>query len=432
MSQPTNNVSNKQGLLSLSPMFVLVALIVGLSLYFRDAYKVPLVIVFVITSAISLLTLRHTPLNERINIFSRGAGQSDLMLMIWIFILAGAFASSAKAMGAVDATVNLTMQILPPSMLLPGIFLASCIVSLSIGTSVGTIAALVPIAVDMASKTGVDVTTLTAATVGGAFFGDNLSFISDTTIVATKTQGCAMRDKFRTNFLIALPAAAITFAIYVVYGLNQDTTTIEVGEVSAIKIIPYLIVLVTAICGLNVMIALPLGLILTGLIGICSGSYDFSGWCDTMTQGIFSMNETILIAILAGGLLGVIRHGGGINWIIQQLMRHTKGKKRAQLSIAALVSMTNLCTANNTVAILSVGTIAKEISKRFNILPRKTASILDTFSCFIQGIIPYGAQLLIASGLSAVPATSLMPQLYYPYLLGVSALVAIAIGYPRK
>lgn len=432
MNQPTNNVSNKQGLLSLSPMFVLVALIVGLSLYFRDAYKVPLVIVFVTTSAISLLTLRHTPLNERINIFSRGAGQSDLMLMVWIFILAGAFASSAKAMGAVDATVNLTMQILPPSMLLPGIFLASCIVSLSIGTSVGTIAALVPIAVDIASKTGVDVTTLTAATVGGAFFGDNLSFISDTTIVATKTQGCAMRDKFRTNFLIALPAAAITFAIYIIYGLNQDTTTIEVGEVSAVKIIPYLIVLVTAICGLNVMIALPLGLILTGLIGICSGSYDFSGWCDTMTQGIFSMNETILIAILAGGLLGVIRHGGGIDWIIQQLMSHTKGKKRAQLSIAALVSMTNLCTANNTVAILSVGTIAKEISKRFNILPRKTASILDTFSCFIQGIIPYGAQLLIASGLSAVPATSLMPQLYYPYLLGVSALVAIAIGYPRK
>lgn len=413
-------------------MFVLIALIVGLSLYFRDAYKVPLVIVFVTTSAISLLTLRHTPLNERINIFSRGAGQSDLMLMIWIFILAGAFASSAKAMGAVDATVNLTMQILPPSMLLPGIFLASCIVSLSIGTSVGTIAALVPIAVDMASKTGVDVTTLTAATIGGAFFGDNLSFISDTTIVATKTQGCVMRDKFRTNFLIALPAAAITFAIYVVYGLNQDTTTIEVGEVSALKIIPYLIVLITAICGLNVMIALPLGLILTGLIGICTSSYDFSGWCDTMTQGIFSMNETILIAILAGGLLGVIRHGGGIDWIIQQLMSHTKGKKRAQLSIAALVSMTNLCTANNTVAILSVGTIAKEISKRFNILPRKTASILDTFSCFIQGIIPYGAQLLIASGLSAVPATSLMPQLYYPYLLGVSALVAIAIGYPRK
>lgn len=420
-------LSNTQGILSLSPMLVLVILIVGFSLYYHDAYKVPVVIVFIITAIVSLLTLKNTPLSKRISIFSESAGQSDLMLMVWIFILAGAFASSAKAMGAVDATVNLTLQILPANMLLPGMFLAACIISLSIGTSVGTIAALMPIAAEMSKTAGIDIAMLTAATVGGAFFGDNLSFISDTTIVATKTQGCAMRDKFRTNFMIALPAAIITLIIYIICGTSQTVSPIAYSEISVIKIIPYLTVLVTAICGLNVMVALPLGIVLTGIIGILCNDYDFISWCNTMTQGIFSMSETILIAILAGGLFGVIRHSGGISWLIHKIINHTNNRKEAELAIAALVSMTNICTANNTVAILSVGTIAREISKKFNIAPRRAASILDTFSCFVQGIIPYGAQLLIASGLAAIPATSLMPYLSYPYLLGGAALTAIVL-----
>lgn len=420
-------LSNIQGILSLSPMLVLVILIVGFSLYYHDAYKVPVVIVFIITAIVSLLTLKNTPLSKRISIFSESAGQSDLMLMVWIFILAGAFASSAKAMGAVDATVNLTLQILPANMLLPGMFLAACVISLSIGTSVGTIAALMPIAAEISKTAGIDIAMLTAATVGGAFFGDNLSFISDTTIVATKTQGCAMRDKFRTNFMIALPAAIITLIIYIICGTSQTVSSIAYSEISVIKIIPYLTVLVTAICGLNVMVALPLGIVLTGIIGILCNDYDFISWCNTMTQGIFSMSETILIAILAGGLFGVIRHSGGISWLIHKIINHTKNRKEAELAIAALVSMTNICTANNTVAILSVGTIAREISKKFNIAPRRAASILDTFSCFVQGIIPYGAQLLIASGLAAIPATSLMPYLYYPYLLGGAALTAIVL-----
>ena len=407
-------LSNTQGILSLSPMLVLVILIVGFSLYYHDAYKVPVVIVFIITAIVSLLTLENTPLSKRISIFSESAGQSDLMLMVWIFILAGAFASSAKAMGAVDATVNLTLQILPANMLLPGMFLAACVISLSIGTSVGTIAALMPIAAEISKTAGIDIAMLTAATVGGAFFGDNLSFISDTTIVATKTQGCAMRDKFRTNFMIALPAAIITLIIYIICGTSQTVSPIAYSEISVIKIIPYLTVLVTAICGLNVMVALPLGIVLTGIIGILCNDYDFISWCNTMTQGIFSMSETILIAILAGGLFGVIRHSGGISWLIHKIINHTNNRKEAELAIAALVSMTNICTANNTVAILSVGTIAREISKKFNIAPRRAASILDTFSCFVQGIIPYGAQLLIASGLAAIPATSLMPYLYLP------------------
>lgn len=356
-------LSNTQGILSLSPMLVLVILIVGFSLYYHDAYKVPVVIVFIITAIVSLLTLKNTPLSKRISIFSESAGQSDLMLMVWIFILAGAFASSAKAMGAVDATVNLTLQILPANMLLPGMFLAACVISLSIGTSVGTIAALMPIAAEISKTAGIDIAMLTAATVGGAFFGDNLSFISDTTIVATKTQGCAMRDKFRTNFMIALPAAIITLIIYIICGTSQTVSPIAYSEISVIKIIPYLTVLVTAICGLNVMVALPLGIVLTGIIGILCNDYDFISWCNTMTQGIFSMSETILIAILAGGLFGVIRHSGGISWLIHKIINHTNNRKEAELAIAALVSMTNICTANNTVAILSVGTIAREISK---------------------------------------------------------------------
>lgn len=425
------NQQNKQGLLALSPILLLILLMVGFSLYYHDFYKVPLVILFIITSAAALLTLRKKSFNERINIFSKGAAQSDLMLMIWIFVLAGAFASGAKEMGAVEATVNLTLHILPSEMLLPGIFIAACLVSLSIGTSVGTIAALVPIVVGLSTKTGMSCEMLTAATVGGAFFGDNLSFISDTTVVATKTQGCKMSDKFKTNFLIALPAAITTIILYVIIGESCNTNIVAQGDISYVKIIPYLAVLGCAIAGLNVLLVLPIGIILTGIIGICTSSMEFSTWLSSMTQGISSMSETILIALLAGGMLMVIRTGGGIDWIIRRLISHSNNRKSAELSIAVLVSATNLCTANNTVAILSVGSIAKDISQKFDIDPKRTASILDTFSCFVQGIIPYGAQLLIASGLSQVAATSLMPYLYYPYILGAFALISILTGFPK-
>ncbi|MDY3063575.1 MAG: Na+/H+ antiporter NhaC family protein [Bacteroidaceae bacterium] len=420
----------KPRLSSLSPMFLLVTMIVGLSLYFGDFYKVPLVVLFLITSIFSLFTLKGMTANKRIEVFSKGAGQSDLMLMIWIFILAGAFAQTAKEMGAVDATVNLTLHFLPANMMLPGVFVAACLISLSIGTSVGTIAALVPIMTALANKTEIDPAMLTAATVGGAFFGDNLSFISDTTVVATKTQGCKMSDKFKTNFLIVLPAAIITFAIYLFIGSGNSTSP-TTEDYSLLKIIPYIAVLATAIAGLNVLIVLPIGIILCAIIGICGQDLTLLSFLDSAKQGIYSMNETMLIALLAGGLLAVVREAGGIDYIINKLSSHSGGKIKAQLSVATLVSLTNLCTANNTVAILSVGSIAKDISFKFNINPRKTASILDTFSCFVQGIIPYGAQLLIASSLAGISAMSLMPYLFYPYLIGVSALLSILTNYPK-
>jgi len=431
------DISNSKGLLALSPILVLVGLIVGVSLYFGDFYKVPLVLVFIVTACVSLLTLRGVKLNERIKIFSKGAGEHNLMLMIWIFVLAGAFAASAKAMGAVDAMVNMTLNFLPPQLLLPGVFVAACLISLSIGTSVGTVSAMVPVVIGLSQQTGIDLALIVAATVGGAFFGDNLSFISDTTVVATKTQGCKMSDKFRTNFLLVLPAAVITIILYTVIGFNTETIEIAQQDVSVVKVIPYIAVLVAALCGVNVLVVLFGGVVLTGIVGLCTGSYSVEGWFEAVTNGIWGMTETILIALLAGGLLAVIRHGGGIAWIIQKMTRCVSSRKGGELSIGLLVSLVNFCTANNTVAILSVGQIAKDISQRYGINPKKTASILDTFSCFVQGIIPYGAQLLIASGLvvttlgidfSALP---LMQYLYYPYLLGVCAVVGILLGFPR-
>ena len=416
----------KNGPLALSPMLFMVGMFVLLSFICGGFSKVPLLIVFITTSIFSLFTLRHTPFEERLTIYSKGAGQDNLLLMIWIFILAGAFAATARQMGAVDATVNLCLQLLPPSMLLPGLFLASCFISMSIGTSVGTIVALVPIAVGMAGPSGLTEPMMVASCVGGAFFGDNLSFISDTTVVATRTQGVKMSDKFRTNFAVALPAALLTFTLYMYLGWGT-TSHIAVGAVDYWKILPYVAVIVTAILGLNVLIVLTGGILLTGIIGIWAGSYDVAGWLSSICEGIGGMSELILISMMAGGLLAVIRAGGGITWLIHNLTRQVKGVRGGELGIATLVSLTNLCTANNTVAILSVGPLAKAISQRFGVSPRRAASILDTFSCVVQGIIPYGAQLLMAGGLASLAPTSIMPFLFYPYILAFAMLMSILV-----
>ena len=423
--------SRRNGLLALSPLLVMVVLFIVLSLYLHGFHKIPLLIVFLATYSYALLTLRGLSFEERLAEFSRGAGDSNLLLMVWIFILAGAFASTAKAMGAVDATVNLTLQLVPGNMLLAGIFLAACFISLSIGTSVGTIVALVPIATGLSLRTGIELPLLVAVVVGGSFFGDNLSFISDTTVVATRTQGCRMSDKFRMNIRIALPAAFITLLIYVVMGWGSQTMVPATLQPNFWKVLPYVVVLVTAVMGMNVLWVLLLGIALCGLTGICTGSYDFEGFMNAIVSGVVGMSELILISMMAGGLLSVIRRGGGITWIIRTLTRRVKNGRHAELSIALLVSLTNLCTANNTVAILSVGYLARDIAQKFGVDARKAASILDTFSCCVQGLIPYGAQLLMAGGLALITPTSIIPYLFYPMLLGVCALAAIVLGLPR-
>ncbi|MCR5680216.1 MAG: Na+/H+ antiporter NhaC family protein [Prevotella sp.] len=410
---------------------VFVALYLVTSIVAGDFYRVPITVAFMVAS-IYAITISRGPLRQRIDVFSRGAGTSQMMLMIWIFVLAGAFAHSAKVMGAIDSTVNLTLSLLPSQMILAGLFLAACFISLSIGTSVGTIVALTPIAAGVAEHTEASVPLMIAVVVGGSFFGDNLSFISDTTIIATQTQGCKLSDKFRVNSFIVIPAAAVVLAIYLIIGQGISSPS-NVGEVDFWKVLPYVVVLITAIFGLNVMAVLTLGIVLTGALGLADGSFTNAyDWFGAMGQGIVGMGELIIITMMAGGLLEVIKHNGGIDFIIDRLTRHINSKRGAELSIAALVSIVNLCTANNTVSIITVGGLARQIGEKYSLDARKCASLLDTFSCTVQGLIPYGAQILMAAGLAAVNPIEIVPHLFYPVAIGLAALLSIWLRYPRR
>lgn len=444
-------MTHKKGLLAVSPVVVLAALFVGLGVAWGDFYKVPLIVVFLIVVIYSVAVTivmdkrigaknvtwkQH--IGHAVDLLSRGAGEKNLLLMIWIFLLAGAFAATAKAMGAIDATVQLTMTLLPTSMLLPGLFLAACFVSLSVGTSVGTIVALVPVAAGLAEPTGLAIGLLVASVVGGAFFGDNLSFISDTTIVATRTQGVKLADKFKANIWLALPAAIVTFVLLFALGLNASTPagaalgTTTLADVNLVKVLPYLVVLVTAVMGLDVMLVLVLGNVLAAAVGMFYGDLDLAACMAASGEGMTGMTETILVALMAGGMMELIRHNGGIGYIIYHLTRRVNGKRGAELAIAALVSLTNCCTANNTVAILSVGKISADIADRFWVNRLKSASLLDTFSCVVQGLLPYGAQLLIAAGLAKITPIEIIPYLYYNAFLVLVALLSITFRFPRR
>lgn len=415
---------------SLSPLFVFLILYLATSIIAQDFYKVPITVAFLISSIYAIATVKGS-MNERIEIFAKGAGNSNMVLMLLIFVLAGAFASSAKAVGAVDATVNTALKFLPESFILPGIFLASCFISLSIGTSCGTIAALTPVAVGIAQHEGISVPLMVGLVVGGTYFGDNLSFISDTTIIATQTQGCKMSDKFRVNVRIVAPVAALMLIIYYIIGMNIHSSS-AIADVDYWRVLPYLVVIATAVCGVNVLIVLIIGIILTGIIGICEGTFDIFGWFSAMNDGMMGMAELIIVTILAGGMLAIIRHNGGIDYIINLITHKINGKRGGELSIAALVSLVNVCTANNTVAIITAGPIANDIATRFHIDKRRSASILDTASCFMQGILPYGAQVLIAASLSGINPLSIMGYLYYPVAIGVALVLCIIFRYPRK
>ena len=380
--------------------------------------------IFIVIAIIAVALTRKLPLKERISIFSRGAGNTNLLLMVWIFMLAGAFAASAKEMGAAGAMVDLTLHFLPAKFALTGLFLAACVTSLCMGTSVGTIVALMPIAAGLAERTEMALPMVAAAVVGGAFFGDNLSFISDTTIVATQSQGCKLSDKFHYNVRMVMPAALIVAVAYVFLGEEAIDIT-STGAIEWWKVLPYLVVLICAACGINVLVVLTAGNILTCLTGILDGSYDLMGWIGSASQGIMGMSELILISLLAGGIFALFRYDGGFDFIINRMTRHIKGRAGAEWSICGLVAFANICTANNTIAILSVGDIAKHISEQFDIDPRRSASLLDTTSCFVQGVLPYGAQLLMASGLAGISALSIVPYLFYPMLLGLAVIVTI-------
>ncbi|MBO4333645.1 MAG: Na+/H+ antiporter NhaC family protein [Paludibacteraceae bacterium] len=430
MSTNTSENHRKPNFIALTPLIVFLCCYLLASLVLGDFYKVPITVAFLVSSVYAVATTQGLSLEQRIAQFSKGAGNKNIMLMLWIFILAGAFASSAKGMGAVDATVNATLHLLPESLLLPGLFLAACFISLSVGTSVGTIVALTPVAVGIADQTNCNLAMITGIVVGGAFFGDNLSFISDTTIVATQTLGCKMSDKFKANIKIALPAAIAALAYYI-YAGQQTHTPGDLPETEWLKVAPYLAVLGTAIAGVNVMIVLSIGIVLTGIVGIFSGAYDFFGWLSHMGNGILGMSELIIVTLLAGGMLELIRYNGGIDYIVQGLCKRVRSERGGKLTIAALVILSDLCTANNTVAIVAIGPIAKQLTEKYGIDKRQAASLLDTFSCFAQGLIPYGAQLLMAAGLAQIAPNSIVAYMYYPMLLGVVALISACLKKKR-
>ncbi len=425
------NPQKPAGWVALSPLVIFLTLYLGTSLLVDDFYKVPITVAFLFASCFAVAMTRGLKFEERIKQFSLGASNPNMLLMLWIFILAGAFANSAKEMGAIEATVNLTLHVLPDNLLLAGIFVAACFISLSIGTSVGTIVALTPVATGLAQHTGISLPFMLGVVVGGSFFGDNLSFISDTTIASTRTQGCKMRDKFRINSLIVVPAAVIVLGIYIFMGLDLTAPVVTV-RIEWLRVLPYLLVIGMALVGLHVIPVLLIGILSTALVGFLTGSFTFMEWFAAMGNGITDMGELIIISLLAGGMLELIRFNGGIDYLLAMLTRHIRSKRGAELGIASLVSIANLCTANNTIAILTTGPIAANITRRYQLDNRKVASILDTFSCFMQGILPYGAQLLMAAGLAEISPLSIIGNLYYPFTMGTFAICAILFRYPRR
>ncbi len=421
----SKNIPTRLGLLALSPIAVFLLMYVAVSVIIGDFYKMPIAAAIVVASVWAITIYRGHTLSERIETFSRAAGHSNIMYMIWIFILAGAFASVAKEIGAVDATVNLTLRFFPSSLIIPGIFIAACFISISVGTSVGTVVALTPLAVEMAGAGGGNVPFYVAVVLGGAFFGDNLSFISDTTIAATRSQGCKMADKFKANLKLALPAAAVTLILY--FFMGQGTPVIPVSDDTDYRlVIPYIIVIATAVAGINVTIVLSLGFASAMILGLING-YGIIELFGFMGAGIDSMGNLIIITLLSAGMLGVIRGAGGINYLLQVLTRRVSGTRGAQGCIALLVSLVNLCTANNTVAIITTGPIAREIGTRYGVDPRKNASLLDTCSCIVQCLIPYGAQTLLATSLAGISPAAPFPYLYYPWALAIAVLVSVLV-----
>lgn len=420
-----------RGALALTPIVVLLAVYLAGALLAGDFYRIPISVSFVVAVIYAISLLRGYNFQERIGLFSQGAANPDIMYMVWIFCLAGIFASSAKAMGAVDATVALTLRFVPSAYLPAGIFVAACFVSMAIGTSVGTIVALTPVVTAMATALGCDVAWLVAIVVGGAFFGDNLSFISDTTIAATQSQGCRMKDKFRTNFVLALPAALATLALYL-FGEGMEGAVAMTQSAEWFRAVPYLLVIILALVGVNVLVVLLVGIVVTDAIGLMAGDgFTMLSVFESAGEGLSSMCELILVTLFAGGLMNLVRAAGGFEFLTRALTRRIKGRRGAEAVIALLTALTNLCTANNTIAILTMGSIARDLSQRYGVAARKSASLMDTASCVVQGIIPYGAQLLMASGLASVSPVAIIPHLYYPMALGVMVVFAILFKFPR-
>ncbi|AKN33707.1 sodium:proton antiporter [Clostridium carboxidivorans P7] len=421
----------KGNAMALLPLVIFMLLFLGVSIIMKDFYKMPVIVALIIASTIAILQNKNIPIELKVERFCKGAGDSSIILMCLIFILAGAFAEVSKSMGAVDSTVNLGLAVFPPSFMVAGIFVIGSFLSMSLGTSVGTIVTLSPIAVGISQKTGLPIAFLIAAVVSGAMFGDGLSMISNSTVAATKTQDCEMVDKFKANFKIVLPAAILTLLIYAFLTFGMHVNHSGPYNYQFIKILPYIAVFGVALTGFNVVLVLIGGIVLASTIGLIYGSFDIFTVFQLCAKGIAGMEDISMISILIGGIGELIKFNGGIDYLLNTIQKRVHSRRGAEFGIGLLVSLVNLCTANNTVSIIIVGSLAKDLSESYGVDRRKTASLLDTFACFIQGCIPYGAQLLVASGLAAISPFLIMKYLCYPYLLGIASIFAIILGVPK-
>lgn len=421
-----NDISPRPSGKALFPLSIFFLLYILTYIFTGDLTNMPVSVAFLMASAVAILSSKGRNMTQRIEIFCRGSANNTIMLMVVIFILAGAFSGTARAMGAVDATVDMILYLLPEKIIVASIFIAACFVSISMGTSCGTIAALTPIAVSISAKTGFDLPMLTGVVVGGSMFGDNLSFISDTTIVATRTQHVEMKDKFRENFKLVMPVAILVLLIYIIQGVMNPQSQEEIKSVEWPKVIPYLVVLITALCGMNVITVLSIGIVLSGIVGLITNSFSVWEWSAVISSGIVTdMGELIIVSLMAGGMFEVIRFNGGIGWLMKTLTNNIHSRKHAEGAVACLVAFTDFCTANNTIALIITGPLAKQIGEKFDLDPKRTASLIDTTSCCIQSILPYGAQLLIASGLASINPVEIIPYLYYPFFLGLIVIFSI-------
>lgn len=418
-------------MLALTPILVFLIVYLVTSIVARDFYAMPITLAFVVASTYSVILLKGKKLEERIEIFSKGAMNSTTMLMIWIFIFAGAFAQTAKSMGAIDSLVGLLLSILPSQAVPVSMFIAACLVSMSVGTSVGTIVTLVPIAAGLADSIGMPIGIMTAIIVGGAYFGDNLSFISDTTIVATTSQGCKMNDKFKANIFIALPAAIICCIAYFIMGFDYDSAS-NIPTVQWWTVVPYMLVIITALCGVNVLQVLFIGIISSFLIALVGSDITVIEWCKSAGEGILGMGELIIVVLLASGIMEIIRYKGGIKYIVSNMLKKVNSKRGAELASMLFIWIVNLCTANNTITLITTSGVIKQIADKLHLDPRRTASIMDTSSCIIQGILPYGAQMLMASTLVSLSPLEIIPYLYYIFVLAVVLILSILLQYPKK
>ncbi|EFF63777.1 Na+/H+ antiporter NhaC family protein [Turicibacter sanguinis] len=426
-----NKLKDKGNPWALLPLGLFLVLFVGSGVITGDFYYMPVLVAFMLAAACAFLFNRTATFNEKIAVFCKGAGHENIIMMIVIFLLAGAFSGVAKSIGAVDATVNMSLSVLPPNLVVAGLFIIASFISISMGTSVGTITALTPIGLGIANATGIPVALVVGAVVGGGMFGDNLSMISDTTIAAVRTQGCELKDKFKVNFFIVLPAAIISLILLVVTTMSFDQTTTMVGSFEWIKVLPYLYILVGALVGINVFALLSSGVLVAGVIGLFTHAATLPDLIQSASSGMAGMQELAIICLIVGGTLELIKFNGGIQFLLHLLTSRIKSKKGAEFAIAGLVSLVDICTANNTIAIVVSGPLAKNIADEYEIDPKRSASLLDIFSSCWQGLIPYGAQLLGAAGLAAISPFEIIPYVHYPMLMGLFGLLAIMFGFPK-